>query len=104
MIKLKTEDGREYVLEYDRESITYLEKLGFSLEKYSKQPMTQLPLLFKGAFIKHHKYIKDREVDELFNNIKNKNGLMTALVEMVGESYETLVKDNDKGNVDWETV
>ena len=40
----------------------------------------------------------------MWSNIKNRNELMAALVEMVGESYETLVKDNDKGNAKWEIV
>lgn len=104
MIKLKTEDGKEYMLEFDRNSITYLERQGFALDKYSTQPMTQIPLLFRGAFFKHHKFAKAEEIDKIFENIKNKDKLMAALVDMVGESYETLVKDNDKGNVDWETV
>lgn len=103
MIKLEYA-GKEYILEFDRDSITYLEKIGFGLDKYSAQPMTQIPLLFKGAFIKHQKWIKDKEVNEIFDNIKNRNELMAALVEMVGESYESLVKDNDKGNAKWEIV
>ena len=45
MIKLEYA-GKEYILEFDRESITYLEKIGFGLDKYSAQPMTQIPLLF----------------------------------------------------------
>lgn len=104
MIVLKTADGNEYQLEFDRDSITYLERQGFALDKYSTQPMTQIPLLFKGAFYKNHRFVKDYEKDKIFENIKNKDKLMAALVEMVGESYETLVKDNDEGNVEWERV
>jgi hypothetical protein len=103
MIKLKA-NGKEYILEYDRETITYIEKMGFSLEKYSSQPMTMYPLLFKGAFYKHHKFVKEQEKDELYNNIRNRSKLMNALVEMVGEAYEELVKDNEEGNADWEIV
>lgn len=103
MIKLKA-NGKEYILEYDRETITYIEKMGFSLEKYSSQPMTMYPLLFKGAFYKHHKFVKEQEKEELYNNIRNRSKLMNALVEMVGEAYEELVKDNEEGNADWEIV
>lgn len=103
MIKLKA-NGKEYILEYDRETITYIEKMGFSLEKYSSQPMTMYPLLFKGAFYKHHKFMKEQEKEELYNNIRNRSKLMNALVEMVGEAYEELVKDNEEGNADWEIV
>lgn len=104
MIKLKTADGNEYQLEFDRDSITYLERQGFALDKYSTQPMTQIPLLFRGAFFKHHRFLRDSEKDKIFEGIKNRDKLMAALVEMVGESYETLVKDNNEGNVEWEKI
>jgi hypothetical protein len=101
MIRIKTKEGKEYVLEFDRDSVAYLEKLGFSLDKYSEQPMTMMPLLFRAAFFKNHKFEKNTVIDELYNNIKNRNKLISALVDMVGESYQSLVEDNS-GNVDWE--
>ena len=104
MINLKTADGKEYHLEFDRNSITYMESRGFSLSKYSEQPMTQIPLLFRGAFFKHHKFIKTDEIDKIFDGLKNRDKLMASLVEMAGESYQTLVEDNNEGNVEWEQV
>lgn len=104
MINLKTPEGQEYHLDFDRDSITYLEKLGFALDKYSAQPMTQIPLLFRGAFYKNHKFVKTSEIDKIFDNLKNKDKLMAALVEMVGESYQSLVDNNNEGNVEWEQV
>lgn len=104
MIKIKTKNGDEYVLEFDRDSVTYLEKLGFSLELYSKQPMTMMPLLFRGAFFKNHKFVKQTVIDDLYDDIKNRNKLMNALVEMVGDSYQSLVADDNQGNADWEIM
>lgn len=100
MIKL-SKDNADYILEYDRESITYLEKIGFSLEDYSKKPASMMPLLFKGAFYKNHKYIKQSEIDDIYNNISRKTELMNKLISMLGESYEDLV-ENKEGNLDWE--
>lgn len=102
MIKINF-NGNEYVLEYDRDSITYLEKIGFELEKYSKQPASMMPLLFKGAFYKNHKFLRQGDIDEMYKRIKKKNELMNKLVEMLAESYEDLV-DNKEGNLDWEEV
>ena len=73
MIRIKTKEGKEYVLEFDRDSVTYLEKLGFSLDKYSEQPMTMMPLLFRAAFFKNHKFEKQAAIDDIYNNIKNRN-------------------------------
>lgn len=100
MIKL-SKGNADYILEYDRESITYLEKLGFSLEDYTKKPASMMPLLFKGAFFKNHKYIKQSEIDDIYNNISRKTELMNKLIGMLGESYEDLV-ENKEGNLDWE--
>lgn len=102
MIRIKTKEGKEYILEFDRDSVTYLEKLGFSLDKYSEQPMTMMPLLFKAAFFKNHKFEKQSVIDDIYSSIKNRNKLMNALVDMVGDSYQSLVADNDEGNADWE--
>lgn len=104
MLKLKTAEGTEYQLEFDRNSIVYLEKMGFSLETFSSQPMTQYPLLFKGAFFKNHRFMRDDEKEKLFENIKNRDKLMAALIEMVTESYQSLASSNDEGNVDWEKI
>ena len=103
MIKLKA-NGKEYILEYDRETITILEKSGFGLDKYSNQPMTMRPLLFKCAFYKHHRFMKEQEKEEIYDNLKNRNKLMNALVDMVAEAYESLIKDDEEGNADWEIV
>lgn len=104
MIKIKTKEGNEYTLDFDRDSITYLEKLGFSLNLYSQQPMTMMPILFKAAFFKNHRFEKQSVIDKLYDGIKNRNKLMGALVDMVGDSYQSLVADSDEGNADWEIM
>ena len=103
MIRIKTKKGNEYVLEFDRDSIAYLEKLGFTLAKYSEQPVTMMPLIFRAAFFKNHKFEKNSVIDDIYENINERTKLMNALVDMVGESYQTLVTDTkNEGNADWE--
>ena len=104
MIKIKTKEGSEDTLEFDRDSITYLEKLGFSLNLYSQQPMTMMPILFKAAFFKNHRFEKQSTIDKIYDDIKNRNKLMGALVDMVGDSYQSLVADSEEGNADWEIM
>lgn len=103
MIKIKNSEGKEFILEYDRESIGYLEKIGFSLDEYSKKPATMMPLLFRGAFYKNHKFVRQSEIDDIYKNISKKTELMNRLVSMLADSYDDLV-ENKEGNLDWEEV
>lgn len=104
-----TKDGKEYILEYDRTTVRVLENQGFSIDKVTEKPMIMIPLLFKCAFLKNHKYVRQQEIDEIFDGIKNKNEILDPLITMVNECYESLLgeensEDNAEGNVSWERV
>ena len=96
----------EYVLEFSRNAVKQMEQQGFVLEKLSEQPMSMIPLLVYGAFIKNHKGIKRSLVDEIYDHIANKigdgdDGFIHALLEMYAETVNTLT-DNanaDEGNM-----
>ncbi len=92
----------EYTLEYSRQSVKTMEAQGFVLDELTSKPMTMIPLLFSGSFIKNHRGMKRSLVDEIFDNISDKNGLMEALMEMYAETLSSLTESNDgEGNVTW---
>ncbi len=97
--------GKEYTLEYTRESIKQMEREGFVGGDIVTKPMTTLPKLFAGAFKAHHKFdTKQKQIDEMFDLFKNKNALIEKLAEMYAEPMETLMDDVDEGNaITWET-
>ena len=102
-----TYEKKEYVLEYNRQSVKTMESQGFVLEELTTKPMTMIPLLFSGAFIKNHSGkdgVKRKVVDEIFNEISDKTALMEALMEMYAETLSTLTEDNGEGNVTWAMV
>ena len=96
--------GKEYTLEYTRESIKQMEREGFVGGDIVNKPMTTLPKLFAGAFKAHHKFdTKQKQIDEMFDLFKNKNALIEKLAEMYAEPMETLMDDVDEGNaITWE--
>lgn len=97
-----TYDKKEYVLEYSRQSVKTMEGQGFILEELTAKPMTMIPLLFQGAFIKHHRGMKRNLMDEIFDNIGDKTGLMEALMEMYADTLATLTENNSgEGNATW---
>ena len=99
-IVLNHED-KEYVLEYNRQSVKMMEGQGFVLDELVSKPMTMIPLLFSGAFIKNCKGTKRNVIDEIFKGISDKNELLEALMEMYTETLSTLTDSTDEGNVTW---
>ena len=96
-----TYDKKEYILEFNRQSVKTMEGQGFVLEELTAKPMTMIPLLFQGAFIKNHRGIKRSLMDEIFEEIGDKTGLMEALMEMYAETLSTLTENNSEGNATW---
>ena len=97
--------GKEYTLEFTRESVKQMEREGFKAGDILEKPMLTLPKLFAGAFKAHHRFdAKQKEIDEIFELFKNKNALVEKLAEMYSEPMETLMDDdNIEGNaIAWE--
>lgn len=94
-------EGKGYELEYNRQSVKMMEGQGFVLEELSAKPMTMIPLLFSGAFIKNCKGTKRATIDEIYKQISDKTALMEALIELYAETVSTLTDDNSEGNVTW---
>lgn len=99
-----TYDKKEYILEYNRQSVKTMESQGFVLEELTAKPMTMIPLLFNGAFIKNHRGIKRNLMDEIFEEIGDKTALMEALMEMYAETLGSLTDGNGEGNATWAMV
>ena len=105
-IMLKNKEGKEYVLEYNRQSVQQIERLGFSIDEIGKKPMTMFPLMFRGAFLVNCRYVKEKEINEIYDKMKKKDELHNTLVTMISECYETLTDSDEdaEGNVGWEIV
>ena len=105
MSKIKFEyEGMSYTLEFNRLAVKHMERDGFRIDKLSEQPMTMLPQLFAGAFKVNHPWLKQNVIDEIYDNISDKEGLLSALVDMYNETVETLFKTKDEGagkNLSW---
>ena len=98
-------DKKEYALEYSRQSVRTMEAQGFVLDQISSKPVTMIPMLFTGAFMKNHKGIKRNLMDEMYEEVPDKTGLLQALMELYAETLSTLTDDKeDAGNATWVMV
>jgi hypothetical protein len=95
--------GKDYTLEYTRKTVEMMEKQGFVAEDTKTKPMTTLPALFAGAFMAHHRFIKQEVIDEIYAKMPNKGDLIGKLAEMYNEPIMTLMDEPEEseGNLNW---
>jgi len=67
-----------YTLEFTRKSIKTMESRGFKISEFSDKPVTMLPALFAGAFLAHHRFVKQDVIEEIFARLKNKEELLIS--------------------------
>ena len=81
-----------------------MEREGFKSSDVIEKPMLTLPKLFAGAFKAHHKWgTKPQDIEEIYNNFKNKDALFEKLAEMYNEPMEAMLDEPDEGNaIAWE--
>ena len=96
----------DYILEYSRLTASAIEKQGFVLDDLTNKPNIMIPLLVRGAFLKHHHDLKQKMIDEIYENVINKTGkeneegFISVLADMYAETVSTLTDEKtvDEGN------
>ncbi len=107
-----TYKANDYVLEFSRATAKQIEDQGFVLDQIGEKPVTMIPLLVYGAFLKNNRGIKRALVDEIYENLINKvgdegkDGFIGILSEMYAETVNTLMDNTpvDEGNAATWTV
>lgn len=98
-----TYDGKDYTLEFTRRTVAEMEKKGFVASDITEKPMTTLPALFAGAFLAHHRFVKEDIINDIYSKLTKKEDLIGKLAEMYNEPILALVEEPEKaeGNLDW---
>ena len=105
-------ENNDYTLEYTRLTASAIEKQGFSLDELTTKPNAMIPLLIYGAFLRHHRELKQKFIDEIYEHLIGKvgkegeEGFIGVLSEMYAETVSTLTDENtvDEGNAATWTV
>ena len=98
-----TYEGKDYTLEFTRRTVAEMEKKGFIASDITDKPMTTLPALFAGAFLAHHRFVKEDIINDIYSKLIKKEDLIGKLAEMYNEPILALVEEPEKaeGNLDW---
>ena len=97
-IIITMEDGKEYKLEFDRKSVAFSERIGFSVFDVQEKLMTRIPELFWVAFRKNHPDITQEQAEHiLFDELGGTwDALTERLVELYTDAYTSLINDEGK--------
>ena len=105
MSQISFEYGEKtYTLEYTLKTAGLAERDGLDVDDIGNKPATQIPLLFHWAFYRHHKGITKEQTAKIYKEIRDKNGLIRALVDMYAEAINALIDDEEEdetGNANW---
>ena len=90
------ETGKDYTLEFSRESVQFAEQRGFSVNDLDRFSMVKIPELFFYAFRMHHPNISKGQTDDiLFNKL---GGMTDGMAERLGELYALPYQALDGGS------
>lgn len=83
-----TETGREYVLEFDKESVKFAEDHGFVISRVADFPMTGIHDFFYYAFRKHHRNLSRQQTDKILDDeLGGVGGLPKGFIERLNQLY-----------------
>lgn len=95
-IRLHDENGDEFTLEFNRESVIFTNRQGFKLSEFSDNMEEMLPVLWYGAFRMHHKNLSRQKTDRLLENIGGLTGeAAERLIMLYGAPRKSLFRDEE---------
>ncbi len=95
-----THADKQYTLEFTKDTVRKTENMGFKVRELFDYPANNIPILFRGAFLANHKWLQVSVIDEMYEDLPNKDELINKLYEMYNEPIQALVgleEDANKG-------
>lgn len=99
--------NREYVLEYDRDSVRFAESIGLNLAVLSDRKRmarrdvpigTLMSQVFYSALIKHQPMLTQDESDDIWERVSGKEQVFAALLDMIQVPYVALLDEPEDGD------
>ena len=99
-------EGKNYVLEFTRKSVKTMEQGGFNLSEVKNKPVSLLPELFAGAFLAHHRFSDKKVINEIYDQMTNKDELIEILIDMYNDTLVTVMggTEETEGNISWKAM
>lgn len=93
------ETGKTYILDFNRETVEFVENRGFSWDILGDRPATLLPLIWFAAFRRYNPRISKEKTDKLLENM---GGLKPKQIKRLKDLYDQclapLIASDDEDN------
>lgn len=89
-LKLKIND-KDYTLEMTRDSIKWLEAVGFSIEEFDKKPVTFYDLVWTSLFVANHKDVNPNLALKLMETYQKSGKNPAKVVKFAIEEYQSFM-------------
>ena len=102
-LKLKIND-KDYTLEMTRDSIKWLEAMGFSIEEFDRKPITFYDIIWTSLFLANHKDVNPNLAMKLMDTYQKEGKNPSKVVKFAIEKYQSFMnaladidsKENDE--------
>lgn len=82
---------KEYTIQLNRESVTWLENAGFDLTKFDTKPLTYIGLLWTAGFLMNHSDVNPTLALKLMDSYKEEGGDVTEIIKFIMEEYQSFI-------------
>lgn len=89
-LKLKIND-KDYTLEMNRDSIKWLESMGFSIEEFDRKPITFYDLIWTSLFIANHKEVNPNLALKLMDTYEKSGKKPVKVIRFAIEEYQNFM-------------
>ena len=96
----KNGEEKEYKLAYTRNVVKVMDRK-FDLMSCVKTPLDGIPELFAGAFRAFCPTVDRKEIDEIWEDLPDKENLVKLLMEMYKEPIEAVLGEPKEKNASW---
>lgn len=100
-------DGKDYNLEYNRQSIIRMESNGFNIAKIDDSPVTSIDMLLTGAFYKNYSHLSDEAIEKIKDNFYEEyevKDLVETLLEMFTDAIPQFGNEVSEGKKKFKVV
>lgn len=100
-IKLHGNNGEEYTLDFDLDSVRFAEAQGFEWDELPTKPGTMIPILWFSAFRRYHKRVSRKDADDMLLKIGGFNKkLSDKLAALYFQALSGIISTDDEENED----
>lgn len=92
-LKLKINE-KDYILEYNRDSIKWLERAGFNLNEFLAKPVTYIEMLWQSLFVKNYSNTVNPTLAlELMDSYSKEKGsaMLMKVISFAIEEYKSFL-------------